>query len=134
MKKQLNLIKLEIISQDVFMGVSLDTYDAETGIHPRNKQTPSKRLATAGLNVAYGRSEYPTNGPYPASIDMTVLDNGIQIDITYDQPFEWNPTESEGFYICSLLDTRMCNSQGGRWELVSYQVTVLRNYFLCCVV
>ena len=120
MKKQLNLIKLEIISQDVFMGVSLDTYDAETGIHPRNKQTPSKRLATAGLNVAYGRSEYPTNGPYPASIDMTVLDNGIQIDITYDQPFEWNPTESEGFYICSLLDTRMCNSQGGRWELVSY--------------
>ena len=102
------------------MGVSLDTYDVETGIHPRNKQTPSKRLATAGLNVAYGRDEYPTNGPFPVSIDMSVLDNGIQVDVTYDQPFEWNPTESEGFYICKLLDTRMCNSQAGRWELVSH--------------
>ena len=28
---------------DSFMAVSLDTYDEENGIHPRNKQLPSKR-------------------------------------------------------------------------------------------
>ena len=52
------------------MAVSFDTYDAESEIHPRNKEIPSQRLATAGLNVAYGLKEYPTNGPFPDFIDI----------------------------------------------------------------
>ena len=35
------------------MGVAADTYDEQSGIHPRNKQLTSGRLAIAGLNVAY---------------------------------------------------------------------------------
>ena len=102
------------------MGVSLDTYDLEYNIHPRNKQLPCKRLATSGLNVAYGLKDYPTNGPFPIIIEHTTLSGGIQVDITYDQPFVWNATESEGFYICTQVDpenTGSCNSLGG-WKRV----------------
>ena len=103
------------------MGVSLDTYDAEYGIHPRNKQTPSKRMALAGLNVAYGRTEFPTNGPFPVSVDITRLEEDIQIDIAYDKPFLWNVTESEGFYICHESEVGDCNNMNGKWRLVSYK-------------
>ena len=48
------------------MAVSLDTYDKDNGIHPRNKVIPSKRLASAGLNIAYGYQDFPFNGPFPA--------------------------------------------------------------------
>jgi hypothetical protein len=34
------------------MAVSIDTYDAESGIHPRNKQLVSKRLATSGKRIS----------------------------------------------------------------------------------
>ena len=98
------------------MAVSFDTYDAESEIHPRNKVIPSQRLATAGLNVAYGLKEYPTNGPFPDFIDINQVQNGKQIDITYDKPFIWNPTETEGFYICTQPD--FCNIFGG-WQKVN---------------
>ena len=104
------------------MAVSLDTYDEETGIHPRNKQLPSKRLATSGLSVAYGLNQFPTNGPFPALIDMNLLsDGGMQIDITYDQPILWNPTETEGFYICLEENVSVCNRMSGKtlWQKVS---------------
>lgn len=107
------------VLQNVFMAVSLDTYDEEYGIHPRNKQLPSKRLATAGLNVAYGLKEYPTHGPFPVLIDHNALSDRIQIDITYDQPFIWNSTETEGFYIC-VDRSRRCNYSGlnGLWKKI----------------
>ena len=90
--------------QNVFMGVALDTYDKESGIHPRNKQLVSGRLASAGLNVAYGMTDYPTNGPFPEAWNFAQLccPNVIQVDILYDHDFEWNPVESEGFYTCCL--------------------------------
>ena len=103
--------------QDVFMAVAIDTYDEQNGIHPRNKQLPSQRLATAGLNIAYGREEFPTNGPYPVTIDHGSVSGGIQVDITYDQPFVWNPVESEGFYVCTEMDYGTCLVNGG-WEKV----------------
>ena len=59
------------------MGVSMDTYDSEYSLHPRNKQLVSSRLAIAGLNVAYGQTKYPTQGPFPfrfeVSIQQTIL-------------------------------------------------------------
>ena len=101
------------------MAVSLDTFDSQTGIHPRNKQLPCKRLSTAGLNVAYGLKDYPTNGPFPVDIKVEPLPdpNGrLYVEITYDQPFTWNPTETEGFYVCTNSDlTNFCN---GGWQKV----------------
>ena len=107
------------------MAVSLDTYDAESQLHPRNKQLPSKRLATAGLNVAYGLDQFPTNGPFPTLIDFTLLSEGIQVDILYDQSFTWDPSETSGFYMCmqSECDWRgwekVCASQPGQKILKS---------------
>ena len=101
------------------MAVTLDTYDKESGIHPRNKQLPSKRLATAGLNVAYGLHQFPTNGPFPVLIDYKKLPNVIQIDISYDQLFVWNSTESEGFYTCTQPNPDSCNNFNfGLWKKV----------------
>ena len=84
------------------MGVAIDTYDKESGIHPRNKQLTTKRLAVAGLNVAYGLTDYPTNGPYPEVWNFVELEDEIQVDILYDKTFNWNVLESEGFYVCCL--------------------------------
>ena len=103
------------------MAVSLDTYDEETGVHPRNKVIPSKRLATAGLNIAYGLKEFPSNGPFPTNFDIFLRPSyGIQVDIAYDQPFIWNATESEGFYLCmepSFADC-MLKKNIGLWQKV----------------
>ena len=104
--------------QNVFMGTALDTYDKDSTIHPRNKQLPCKRLATAGLNIAYGLEEFPTNGPFPVVADYDQLSGGIQITLTYDQNFLWNSTETEGFYICKEADPVACNVIGGFWKKV----------------
>ena len=108
----------EILIQNVFMGVALDTYDEESGIHPRNKQLVSGRLAVAGLNVAYGMNDYPTNGPFPDVWNFAQLEDAIQVDILYDQDFKWNPVESEGFYSCCLDSIEDCNNRNGAWEKV----------------
>ena len=98
------------------MAVSLDTYDEESGIHPRNKQLPSKRLASAGLNVAYGLKEWPTNGPFPETITFNKIDdNLIQVDILLDQDFTWNDTETNGFSYCITENLTMCNAFAALW-------------------
>ena len=61
---------------NVFMAVAMDTFDEEIchgrgGIHPMNKQVPSRRLAIAGMNVAYGFQNYDTHGPWPESIVLS---------------------------------------------------------------
>ena len=104
------------------MAISMDTYDEVGGIHPRNKQLPAKRLAIAGLNVAYGLTEFPTNGPFPTLLDVNQLANGIQIDISYDKPILWNSTETEGFYICLEAGVSACNTMSSKstWQKVSF--------------
>ena len=111
-----NLFKTLI--QNVFMGVALDTYDEESGIHPRNKQLVSGRLAVAGLNVAYGMNDFPTNGPFPDFWFFNQVEDGIQVGILYDQDFKWNPVESEGFYTCCLNSIDDCNNRNGAWDKV----------------
>ena len=106
--------------QNVFMGVSIDTYDKENGIHPRNKQLSSKRLAVAGLNLAYGMKEFPFKGPFPLEWNFAQLSGGTEVNILYDQPFVWKPLESEGFYVCTLDSIEDCNSKGSQWEKVTY--------------
>merc|ERR1712223_856335 len=104
------------ILENVFMGVAIDTYDKESGIHPRNKQLSSKRLAVAALNVAYGMTDYPTNGPFPQLWNFAQVENGYQVDIMYDKPFIWDVVESEGFYICCLDSIDECNNIDAAWE------------------
>ena len=103
------------------MAVSLDTYDKDNGIHPRNKVIPSKRLASAGLNIAYGYQDFPFNGPFPAVIDVNKLSDEIQIEITYDQPFTWNSNETKGFYICLESNILDCNvaTTNSLWQKVN---------------
>ena len=103
------------VLQDVFMGVSLDTYDEENGIHPRNKQLPSSRLASAGLHVAYGLQEYPDNGPRPVTVNFNPLEEEIQIELLYDQDFTWNEGETNGFSYCCEADLTECNAKFGTW-------------------
>ena len=102
------------------MAVSLDTYDQESGIHPRNKQLTSKRLACSGLNVAYGLKDYPTNGPFPEILNFEPLESSILVDLLMDQDFNWNDTETNGFSYCCKTDLTECNSKGGQWTKVDY--------------
>ena len=106
------------------MAVSLDTFDREFNIHPRNKQLPCKRLAYAGLNIAYGLTDFPTNGPFPTTIDQEKLPDGIQISISYDQEFTWNSSETQGFYICTQPDFETCINQAGMFQKISSSVSV----------
>ena len=110
------------------MGVAIDTYDKESGIHPRNKQLTTKRLAVAGLNVAYGLTDYPTNGPYPEVWNFVELEDEIQVDILYDKTFHWNVLESEGFYVCCLdsdFDGTIIEACANAWV----KVMIKPNYF-----
>ena len=122
------------------MAVAIDTYDAENGIHPTNKQvsctTKSKfaliahlnfcqivgeRLAIAGLNIAYGMTDLPTNGPFFTNIDIeTMPDGNFSITIDYDQSFEYDSSETNGFYVCCDYDMLECDEHCGRWQLVRY--------------
>ena len=57
------------------MAMAMDTYqeqlnELQGGVHPMNKQTPSLRLAYAGINMAYGYNTYPTQGPWPTTIEL----------------------------------------------------------------
>jgi hypothetical protein len=72
------------------MAVSLDTYDEESGIHPRNKQLVSHRLATAGLNVAYGYTVYPTNGPFPSEVTFTPAGPEVLVTVYFDHPITFD--------------------------------------------
>ena len=102
------------------MGVSLDTYDEKTGIHPNNKQIPSKRLACSGLNVAYGLKDYPTNGPMPELVNFEPLEDSILVDLLMDQDFSWNDTETNGFAFCCSADLTECNNKEGQWTKVDF--------------
>ena len=103
------------------MGVALDTYDKQNGIHPRNKQLSSKRLAIAALNVAYGQSsQFPSGGPFPTAwvFDPNSENDGIDVTIDYDVDFDWAPVESEGFYVCCDQPTFELCKTNGNWEKV----------------
>jgi hypothetical protein len=63
------------------MAVSMDTFDRESGIHPRNKQLVSSRLAIAGLNVAYDQTQYPTQGPFPY-VDVSIDTNSFKCEFS----------------------------------------------------
>jgi hypothetical protein len=104
--------------QNVFMSVSLDTYDEESGQHPRNKQLASKRLAIAALNVAYRKNEFPANGPFPKSIQFTPA--GLvskAAKIVYDKPIIFDVKEFAGFYFCCQADYLTCDGTNS-WKPV----------------
>jgi hypothetical protein len=100
------------------MAVSIDTYDQQSGIHPRNKQLVSKRLATAGLNIAYGKNEFPINGPFPKSVQFSSTEIGILAEIVYDQKIAFEVKEFGGFYFCCQADYLNCDDTNS-WKPVT---------------
>ncbi len=69
------------LQPNVFMAVSLDAHETDE-VHPKNKQLVCHRLALAAMNVAYGRREYPTRGPFPVMVKMEGDGNVV---IKFDQ-------------------------------------------------
>jgi hypothetical protein len=95
----------------------MDTYDEQSGIHPRNKQLVSKRLATAGLNIAYGKTEFPINGPFPELVHFSSSHVGIIAEIVYDQKIAFEVKEFGGFYFCCQADYLTCDGTNS-WKPV----------------
>ena len=98
-----------------FMAVAVDTYDEESGIHPRYKAVVGERLAVAGLAVAYGAEGVPSQGPVvteatrvrtagclPLHNSFPQLSSG-DYRLTYDQAFTYNDSELTGFFSCCGL-------------------------------
>lgn len=92
---------------EVFLAVAVDTYDEENGIHPRYKQVVAERLAVAGLNVAYGMSQFPASGPtapQPRLVDTS------QVQFEFDRPVTFDSSELTGFYSCCGGDCPTTNN------------------------
>ena len=92
--------------RNVFMSSPQDTYDPQAGypgnIHPRYKQIVAERLANAGLNVAYGLTEYPTYGPYPIALIQEAADAFTTVKLEFDKDLQYLvDAEISGFYFCS---------------------------------
>ena len=51
----------------------------------------AKRLAIAGLNVAYGRKNYPTGGPFPVDLKAGLY------NVPYSPPPPWFQSTLEAF-------------------------------------
>ena len=100
------------VLQNVFMAIAIDTYDEPNGIHPRYKQIVGQRLTIAGMNVAYGNSSFPTNGPHPSDLN---LGQGPTISLEYNQKIRYNQTEISGFYFCCLDDFDQCDHFARNW-------------------
>jgi hypothetical protein len=98
---------------NVFMGTAIDTYDPVGKIHPKYKQVVSKRLAVAGVNVAYGMNAFPANGPFPLSI--TFPSNDV-VEISYDRSFAYNGNGTSGFSVCCAVNFDFCYFE--RWERI----------------
>ena len=74
-----------------------------------------ERLSISGLNVAYGMTEYPTNGPFITD----VMYGSDFAHLTYDQDFVYTPIENSGFYWCSVAGgPDVCDNTNGSWVLV----------------
>ncbi|KAK6169981.1 hypothetical protein SNE40_018484 [Patella caerulea] len=95
--------------KNVFMAVALDLPDYTspfTGIHPRDKEDVGKRLALAGLGVAYNHIDNRYTGPYPIHFQIFVAQNTTQI--TYDDQ-HLDIRSKDGFEICCLDQTTHIN-------------------------
>ena len=80
-------------------------------------QTVGERLAIAGLNVAYGRTEFPTNGPFLKSVTAKArADGSISAVVRFDQSFSYSPQEGKsGFYYCEEEDPTSCDDEAEFW-------------------
>merc|ERR1712020_814586 len=96
---------------NVFMAVAIDTYDEPNGIHPHYKQIVGERLSVAAMNVAYGDSTFPSNGP--EVLEASVIEGPI-LSLKYNEPITYDNTEISGFYYC-CIDYERCDSNAGNW-------------------
>ena len=79
-----------------------------------------QRLAIAGLNMVYGMTNFPLNGPLMTSFEtQAVDDDSFSFSITLDQTFSYDSSETTGFYLCCDVAFEECDDANGRWQLVS---------------
>ena len=90
-------------------------------IHPRDKTTIGKRLALAGLSMAYGKKMGQFQGPFPSSYEIS--HNPATLTIIYD--FNANKIQqrnSDGFEVClgflTILIIKAINSK----SIETYQI------------
>ena len=83
------------LMKNVFMAVSLDTYDDKEdypgNLLPRYKQIVAERLTVAGLSIAYELN-------YPIEIE------GEKLTVTYDKNLTYLANGISVFYYCTQLD------------------------------
>jgi len=118
--------------ENVFMAVAMDTYDANSPIgtvHPRYKKIVAERLSYAGLNIAYGMKNYPTNGPYFESFRLaSETENEGLVTITYDQDIIYDNQEVSGYYYC-CSDYASCDIKNGEeWKEIVAIIDIGRNF------
>ena len=108
--------------ENVYMAVAVDTYDEESGIHPRYKQIVSDRLAAAGLRIAYGLSSYPEQGPTVVAAKATT----DALQLTYNQAVTLNTAELSGFFYCCSDDTScFAATDFGYWPAITQEAVSL---------
>ena len=67
----------------------------------------------AGLHVAYGRAEMPTNGPFPSDFTVEEEPGGggadeLVVVIEYDTELTYDNDEISGYYYCCEQEVAVC--------------------------
>ena len=81
-------------------------------VHPRDKITPSHRLALAGLAVAYGQSSTRYRGPIPTSLKIDSLANMLTIEFDWSQNSDYaiSVRAKYGFEVSIFIFTVNCGT------------------------
>ena len=82
-------------------------------------QVPAERLALAGLNMIYGKIEYPLGGPKLANFVIDKNKDGSKmVELRLDKAFTYNKKETNGFYLCCSVPFPQCDNSDGLWKKV----------------
>lgn len=103
--------------QNVFMSVAMDLPDFTSpygSIHPRDKEDVSRRLALAGLSVAYNMSLGPFQGP---QITAFYADIGFfTVGFEFDDAVDIEVRSKSGFELCcSTNNQSRCDGTDSVW-------------------
>ena len=73
----------------------------------------------AGLNLVYGMTALPLNGPILTDTAIQVrADSTLNIQLEFDQPLTYDSSESTGFYVCCDVEFTECDNAVGLWQKV----------------
>ncbi|KAK2182434.1 hypothetical protein NP493_354g03011 [Ridgeia piscesae] len=123
--------------KNVFMATAVDDTDFSSPhgpIHPRDKTTISKRLAVAGLTVAYGMDRGQFQGPFPSSYEISRTQATLTLMYDFNR-FKIQQRSSSGFEVCCSRDTVTLCPVDGNWTaapVVNVGVTTVQLSWRAC--